>query len=55
MDKLSALQEVLKKFNPMDVFRPIARISKHQASKKGYKHNHKLSKGESNHLKYRGE
>lgn len=49
---LSALQEVLKKINPMNVFRPIARISKHQASKKGYKHNHKLSKGESNHLKF---
>lgn len=28
------------------------KISKHQASKKGYHHTHKLSKGQMNHVKF---
>ena len=30
------------------------RVSKHQASKRGYKHIHNLSKGQLNHQKYIG-
>lgn len=33
-------------------FKKSVRVSKHQASKKGYKHVKKLSKGELNHLKF---
>lgn len=54
---MESIQEMLRRFygyvsyNGRRNYEPRSR-SKHQASKRGHKHNHRLSLGERNHLKF---